>query len=67
MDQQQSGGSDERSSGASSQQQQQPQSPRSQPSADDTWGIGSSSAMERLRERNYRGRRVVTDRRPASE
>jgi hypothetical protein len=67
MDQQHTSGRDQESTGSSSQQQQQPQNPRSSSSADDTWGLGSSSALDRLRERNFRGRRSANDGRPASD
>ena len=42
-----------------------PQAPR-RPDDDDTWGIGSATALENLRRRNFRGRRSSDDR-PSSE
>ena len=44
-----------------------PQAPR-RGDDDDTWGLGSATALESLRRRNFRGRRSVSnDERPKSE
>ncbi|HEY1228334.1 MAG TPA: hypothetical protein VGF26_13545 [Ramlibacter sp.] len=44
-----------------------PQAPR-RTGDDDTWGLGSATALESLRRRNFRGRRPAsTDERPSSE
>lgn len=44
-----------------------PQAPH-RPGDDDTWGLGSATALESLRRRNFRGRRPSTsEERPTSE
>lgn len=44
-----------------------PQAPR-RPGDDDTWGLGSATALESLRRRNFRGRRSSDgEERPTSE
>lgn len=44
-----------------------PQAPRRRDD-DDTWGLGSATALESLRRRNFRGRRPSTgEERPTSE
>lgn len=44
-----------------------PQAPR-RSDDDDTWGLGSATALESLRRRNFRGRRPASsEERPTSE
>ena len=45
-----------------------PSTPSGQPGNDDTWGLGSASALDSLRRQNFRGRRSPnSEDRPTSE
>jgi hypothetical protein len=52
---------------APSDEKQEPPSQPARSDNDDTWGLGSASALDSLRRQNFRGRRSRTDENPTSD